>query len=142
MCRMIIFFVRGLKKWCGLLSQTYKYHHSKHISITTVPSYTGKCHVVDIVTHNNIDSKKTSDRFSSIALYYCNNDFLIRTFDFIACSDAVQVTCSKKTQNCGQLREFPIVSHTFAQVRHMIKIFFEWPVKTRQDDSMIFSTRK
>ena len=62
----------------------------------------------DIVTHNNIDSKKTSDRFSSIALYYCDNDFIIRTFDFIACSDAVQVTCSKKHKTVASCKSSPL----------------------------------
>ena len=71
--------------------------------------------------------QQTSDIFSGIAWYYGDNDFIIRTFDFIAGSDAVHVTCSTDTDsrvtcskkirlfiNCMQLQGFPIDSHTFA----------------------------
>ena len=40
-----------------------------------------------------------SDIFSGIAWYYGDNDFVIQTFDFIARSDAVYVTCSTDTDS-------------------------------------------
>ena len=45
-------------------------------------------------TRNNTDSNKLVIFFSGIALYYGDNDFIIQTFDFIARSDPVCVTCS------------------------------------------------
>ena len=63
--------------------------------------------------------------FSGIAWYYGDNDFIVRTFDFIAHSDAAHVACSTDTDscvtcskkiwlfaNCVQLQGFPIDSHT------------------------------
>ena len=38
--------------------------------------------------------QQTSDIFTGIALYCGDNDFIIRTFDFIEHSDAAHVTCS------------------------------------------------
>ena len=43
--------------------------------------------------------QQTSDIFSDIAWFYGDNDFIIQTFDFIACSDAVHVTCSTDTDS-------------------------------------------
>ena len=37
--------------------------------------------------------------FSGIAWYYGDNDFIVRTSDFIARSDAVHVTCSTDTDS-------------------------------------------
>ena len=107
------FFVRGLKKWCRPLLKT-KYHHGTKLYWKISQIYL----LVTIQTPT-----KTSDLFSSIIV------IIIRTFDFIACSDAVQVTCNKKQTNCVQLQEFPIVSHTFVRVRHIIKIFLGGQLK-------------
>ena len=57
-----------------------------------------KIHVVYIIiticsTHNNADSNKLVI-FSGIALYYGDNDVIIQTFSFFACSDAARVTYS------------------------------------------------
>ena len=38
--------------------------------------------------------QQTSDNFSGIAWYCGDNDFIIRTFNFIACSDKAHVSCS------------------------------------------------
>ena len=45
-------------------------------------------------TSNNANDNKRVIFFSGIAWYYGDNDFIIRTFDFIARSDAARVTCS------------------------------------------------
>ena len=69
-----------------------------YIIITIVRSHTGKYHefvAVCIVTSaQQCQRQQASDIYSSMASYYGDNDFIIRTFDFIACSDAVRVTCS------------------------------------------------
>ena len=68
-------------------------------SITIVQSYMYMCILENIMSllpsvflrvhsmSNNANSNKTSDIFSSIALYYGDNDFIIRTFNFNARSD-------------------------------------------------------
>ena len=38
--------------------------------------------------------------FSGIAWYCGDNDFIIRTFDFIARSDAERMTCSTDIDSC------------------------------------------
>ena len=43
---------------------------------------------------NNANGNKRVIFFPGKAWYYGDNDFIIRTFDFIACSDAAHVTCS------------------------------------------------
>ena len=43
---------------------------------------------------NNANGNKRVMFFSGIAWYYGDNDFIIRTFDFIARSDAAHATCS------------------------------------------------
>ena len=58
--------------------------------------------------------------FFSIAWYYGDDDFIIRTIDFIACSDE----CSARDLylyamiqlflNCAQLQGFPNDSHIFS----------------------------
>ena len=45
-------------------------------------------------TSNNANGNKRVIFFSSITRYYGDNDFIIRTFDFIGRSDAVHATCS------------------------------------------------
>ena len=42
--------------------------------------------------------QQMSDILCGIAWYYGDNDFIIRTFDFIACSDAVHMTFSMLMQ--------------------------------------------
>ena len=75
---------------------------------------------------NNANGNKRVIYFSSVAWCYSygDNDFIMRTFDFIARSDAThvtcstdtdfRVTCSKKMINCMQLQSFPSDSYTFA----------------------------
>ena len=66
------------------------------ISITIVPSYTGKYHrFVAVLYCYECAARVTmpTATFSGIA-WYGDNDFIVRTFDFIAHSDAAHVTCS------------------------------------------------
>ena len=74
-----------------------------YIIITIVQSYTEKYYITSLLPSvllrvrsmsNNANSNKRVIFFSGIAWYYGDNDFIIRTFDFIACSDAACVTCS------------------------------------------------
>ena len=58
-----------------------------YISITIVQSYTGKYH--ELVAVYIVTSVQ-----HGIAWYYGDNGYIIRTFDFIARSDATHVTCS------------------------------------------------
>ena len=65
--------------------------------ITIVQSYTGKYHefvAICIVTSNNANSNK---RVMFFPLYL---DFIIRTLDFIACSDTVHVTYTNDAGSC------------------------------------------
>ena len=66
------------------------------------------------------------------AQYYSDNGFIIQTFDIIARSDAVHMTCSTRYRflcvyiNCMQLQGFPIDSHTFVWVRRVWVVQGSW----------------
>ena len=73
----------------------YKYHHSTKLYMyqkSLLPPVTLGVHSMS----NNANGNEQVVPFSGIAWYYGNNDFIIRTFDFIARSDTAHVTCSKK----------------------------------------------
>ena len=69
------------------------YHHStkqqRKISQVCCCLY---CYACTAKVHSKW--QQTSDIFSGIVWYYGNNDLIIRTFNFIAHSDAVRMTCS------------------------------------------------
>ena len=65
-----------------------KYHHSIPKNITSlVPS-------VLLRVYSKSQQQQTCDILFGITWYYGDNDFIMRTFDFIAHSDAARVTCS------------------------------------------------
>ena len=72
-----------------------------YISITIVQSYTGKLSQVccrlycyECTARVTMPTATNEWYFSGMAWYYGDNDFIIRTFDFIAWSDAAHMTCS------------------------------------------------
>ena len=82
-----------------------------------------------LCTHNNANGDKLVILFSSIAWNYGDNDFIIWTFDCIACSDThtwlvaliwVLTWLTVKNTDCVQLQGFPIDSCTLVWVRRTV----------------------
>ena len=76
--------LHNVLKLCVLL---YKYHHSTKAIPENITSSLPSVLLRVRSTSNNAIGNKQVIFFSSVAWYYGDNDFIIRTFDFIACSD-------------------------------------------------------
>ena len=91
---VIEFVLNSVSCYNSLLHELHNLYVTCYYSITIVQRYTGKYRKLVSVCIVQVSSmQQASDIASGIAWYYGDNDLItIRTFNFIACSDAVHMT--------------------------------------------------